>query len=66
MRPLIICAYLMLAGCATTQGEVAVDTYCASARKIPWSISDTPETIRAAEIHNRTIDLRCGVPGKKA
>jgi hypothetical protein len=56
---------LLLAGCATTgqQGRV-VDTFCASARKIPWSIHDDRETIRRAEIHNRTIDRRCGIPGQ--
>jgi hypothetical protein len=44
----------------------AVDTFCISARKIPWSIEDDRETIKSAEIHNKTIDRRCGVPGTKA
>jgi hypothetical protein len=44
----------------------AVDTYCLTAKKIRWSTEDTPETIRQAEVHNRTVDLRCGVPGKVA
>jgi hypothetical protein len=60
---LIVC--LGLAGCATTQGtETVVDTYCLTAKKIRWSVEDTAETIRQAEIHNKTIDRRCGVPGK--
>lgn len=48
---------LLLAGCASSQA--ATDTYCLSARKIIWSIEDSPETIQRAEIHNKTIDKRC-------
>ena len=63
MKSIITCMCLAvsLAGCATMQNEtpIAVDTYCITARKVQWSINDTPETIRAVEIHNRTIDLRC-------
>jgi hypothetical protein len=67
LRTCAIIGVLALAGCATSQGAVtAVDTYCLTAKKIRWSTADTPETIRQAEIVNRTIDLRCGVPGKKA
>jgi hypothetical protein len=62
-------AYILLmstlAGCATP-GTVAVDTFCLTAHKRLWSINDSPETIRDAEAWNKTIDLRCGVPGKKA
>jgi hypothetical protein len=70
MRPSTIlvsfCA-LALAGCATTQVPVQVaDTYCLTAKKIRWSVEDTPETVRQAEVHNRTIDVRCGYPGKVA
>jgi hypothetical protein len=63
-----ILSALGYAGCATTAPEplAAVDTYCLSAKKIRWSTADTPETIRQAEIINKTIDLRCGYPGKKA
>jgi hypothetical protein len=61
-----LCA-LVLAGCATTQVPVqAVDTYCLSTRKIRWSVEDTPETVRQVEVHNRTLDLRCGYPGRVA
>jgi uncharacterized lipoprotein YmbA len=55
---------VLLAGCATSQA--ATDTYCLSARKIIWSIEDSPETIQKAETINRTIDRRCGVPGKSS
>jgi hypothetical protein len=58
---------LAIAGCATTSEVVpVVDTYCLNARKVRWSTADTAETIRQAEIINRTIDARCGVPGKVA
>jgi hypothetical protein len=67
---IIALAALVLAGCATTQPVqepvAAVDTFCLSSRKIRWSTADTAETIRQAEVHNRTIDLRCGVPRKSA
>ena len=68
MRICIVIGFaLALAGCATTQEPIAaVDTYCLSAKKVRWSVDDTAETIRQAEVINRTIDLRCGVPGKKA
>lgn len=67
IRMCAILGALALAGCATTQEPIAaVDTYCLSAKKIRWSTADTAETIRQAEVINRTIDLRCGVPGKRA
>ncbi len=60
MRTAIASLALLLAGCATTSNTpVAIDTYCLAAKKLQWSVNDTPETIRAAEIHNKTIDLRC-------
>ncbi len=66
MNPAIIpLAVLLLAGCATSQAA-STDTFCLSARKIIWSIDDTPETIQKAETINRTIDRRCGVPGKSS
>lgn len=57
---------LLLSGCATTQQAVVVDTFCATTKKIPWSVDDDRDTIRRAEVHNKSIDRRCGVPGKKA
>jgi hypothetical protein len=60
------CFGFVLAGCATTQSAQTVDTYCLTAKKIRWSKDDTAETIRQAEIINKTIDLRCGIRGKKA
>lgn len=55
---------LSLSGCAEL-GKVApqlavVDTFCLNAQKKTWSMSDTPETIREARIHNGVIDRRCG------
>lgn len=66
MKIIMLCACLMLAGCATTSTTTAVDTFCLTAHKIQWSVNDTPETIQKIEIHNRTIDLRCGGSSKKA
>jgi hypothetical protein len=65
--PIMICA-LALAGCATTSvpEPVPVDTYCLTAKKRTWDINDTPETIRDVRAHNKTVDLRCGYPGKVA
>ena len=34
-----------------------VDTYCLTSKKRIWSISDTPESIQAARVHNRTVDM---------
>jgi outer membrane murein-binding lipoprotein Lpp len=64
----LILAAVLLSGCAASQAaqQAATDTYCLSARKIIWSIEDSPETIQRAEIHNKTIDKRCGVPTKPA
>jgi outer membrane lipoprotein SlyB len=62
---LISLAALALAGCATTQTATQpVDTFCLTAKKIRWSTADTSETIRQAEVINRTIDARCGIAGK--
>lgn len=67
IRATALCMCLALAGCATTQSApVAVDTFCITAKKRTWSIHDTAETIRDAEAWNKTIDLRCGIRGKKA
>jgi hypothetical protein len=64
----VLTAVMTLAGCATMQAPAppVVDTYCLNAKKWRWSVEDTPETIRQAEVHNQTIDLRCGYPGKVA
>ena len=66
IRAIIVCACLAVGGCATTSTPVAVDTFCLTAKKRMWSVNDTAETIRDAEAWNKTIDLRCGIPGKKA
>ena len=57
-------ALLALGGCATVKEAAVADTFCLTATKIKWSTADTPETIQAAETHNRTIDLRCHTKGK--
>jgi hypothetical protein len=51
---------LALSGCATTKEMVAVDTFCLQ-KKRTWSMDDTPETVREAQVFNGTIDRRCGV-----
>lgn len=56
-----VLAALMLAGCATQASQQSTaDTFCIGAKKIQWSINDTPETIRRAEVWNGTIDRKCG------
>ena len=62
-------ALLLLPGCAgfwAAQQAAATDSYCISVRKIVWSVDDDPDTIKRAEVHNRTIDKRCGIPGRRA
>lgn len=68
MKQFIVIAGLamIVSGCASTSTPVAVDTFCLTSKKRSWSVHDTAETIRDAEVHNKAIDLRCGVPGKKA
>jgi hypothetical protein len=66
IRPIVLCACLAVAGCATTQTTAVTDTFCITAKKRTWSINDTAESIRDTEVWNKTIDLRCGVRGKKA
>ena len=62
------CIFALLAGCATTATEtVVVDSFClspASAKRTWNPDTDTVETMRAAVVHNRFVDMRCGVPGK--
>ena len=38
-----------------------VDTFCLTAKKRQWSVSDSLLTIHEAEVWNATIDRRCGV-----
>lgn len=66
IRAIVLCICLAMVGCAQSPTPVAVDTFCITAKKRTWSVNDTAETIRDAEAWNKTIDLRCGVPGKKA
>jgi hypothetical protein len=67
---LALSVLLLLSACATTEpSAVVVDTFCISpaSKKRVWNPeTDTVETMREAVTHNRYIDLRCGVPGKKA
>ena len=58
----LLAAAFLLTGCATVKEAVAplvVDTYCLTAEKKKWSINDTPESIRDAQVVNATIDKRC-------
>lgn len=64
--PVMLTIVASLAGCATQATPIATDTFCLTAKKRMWSIQDSPETIRDAEAWNKTIDLRCGVPGRRA
>lgn len=59
---------LVLPGCATMGAAtgIATDSFCISAKKRGWSLEDTPESIRAARIWNKTIDQRCGSAPKEA
>lgn len=70
MRQASVCLALLallLPGCAQEPPVHSVtDTFCLTAKKKRWSIHDTPESIREAEVWNRTIDRRCGIPGEKA
>lgn len=58
---------LTLAGCADFKKmapELAiVDTFCLNAQKRTWSLNDSPESIRDAQVHNAVIDKKC--PTKK-
>ena len=58
-----------LSGCALFEPPKAetqvVDTFCLQKKRM-WSINDSVESIRDAEVHNAALDRRCGIPGKKA
>ncbi len=58
-------ALSLLSGCAALKEAApqlaVVDTFCLNAQKRTWSMSDSPESIRDARVHNATIDKRCGV-----
>ena len=56
-----ILSILLLAGCAQPKPpiKIAIDTYCKSAKKIPWSIYGNKKTIKAARGHNKAWDKRC-------
>lgn len=67
---LTLCVFIgcVMAGCETlnTAQLTAVDTFCLTSKKRLWSINDSPESIREAEIWNGTIDRRCGVKKRTA
>lgn len=52
----IITVIWLLAGCSKSEPEVRVVEVPSSApyRFIKWSRSDTPETVAAVKLHNRT------------
>lgn len=73
-RIVVVGAALALAACATQTEEaspkapvapIVVDSFCQTARKRPWSVRDTPQTIKETIAWNRAIDKRCPPPGKK-
>ena len=63
MKPMIVACAALVAGCALFDPPkpetVAVDTFCLTAKKRYWSINDSVESIRDAEVHNAVIDKRC-------
>jgi hypothetical protein len=73
IRIIVVGAALALAACAATEAPpkapvapIVVDSFCQTAKKRPWSVRDTPETIKEALAWNRAIDKRCPPPGKKS
>jgi hypothetical protein len=66
IRTAVLCACLAVVGCTKEPAPMAIDTFCVTAKKRTWSVNDTAETIRDAEAWNKTVDLRCGIPGKRA
>lgn len=51
---------LGLTGCATTTGIAETKVFCASARSITWSSSDTDQTIKEVKAHNAVVARLCG------
>jgi hypothetical protein len=66
LRVCTVC--LALGGCSLMpkpEAQVAIDTFCLQ-KKRTWSVNDSVETIREAEVWNGTIDRRCVKKGDKA
>ena len=70
--PTIVLAAMLLAGCVVSNparqkgvsAGSALDSFCTSAEKRSWDLTDSGETILQAEAWNDTIDRRCGAKGK--
>jgi hypothetical protein len=71
VKPLIaLLAAAALTGCDTIPTEapsvnIVSDNFCAVAKKVTWSVTDTWQTIDEARRHNARVDRLCGVPGDK-
>lgn len=71
MKPIILLLVAaVLAGCDTLPAEppsvnIVSDNFCAVAKKVTWSVTDTWQTIDEARRHNARVDKLCGVPGEK-
>lgn len=65
---IVVVLSLSLSGCALFQEakpeQTVTDSFCLSARKRTWSVSDSPQSIQEAEAWNSAIDRRCGVKAK--
>jgi len=66
-----VLAALALAGCAANGKDLDLnfvpvslepDNYCQIAKKVRWSVNDTPETIDQARRHNAKVDRLCSKP----
>ena len=65
---IVLAVTLVLPGCVMTNptqqkgvsAGSAVDSFCISAKKRTWDLTDSAETIMEAEVWNGTIDRRCG------
>lgn len=71
MKPWIaLIIAVVLAGCDTIPTEppkvaIVADNFCAVARKVTWSVTDTWQTIEEARQHNARVDKLCPPPAAK-
>ena len=63
-RALLVILVAALSGCAQQpSSQSVVDTFCLTAAKRDWDVSDSPESIQKADAYNKAIDRKCS--GKK-
>jgi hypothetical protein len=71
---IVLAVALLLPGCFTSNpgpqkgvsAGSAVDSFCISAKKRTWDLTDSAEAIMEAEIWNGAIDRRCGARKRKS